>query len=438
MKLTPKKVKELFDEEISNIASTPQFFSLTKGAYSRSRKLPLDKMLRLILSMSGKDLKCEIMDFFNFNINLPSVSAFVQQRDKLSYKAFEQLFHNFTDKTANLKLFHGFRLLAVDGSDIHTPTNREDAASFYPGSNNQRPYNLFHLNAFYDLINHIYSDAVIQPSHSHNEHLAFTTMVDRNTSNLPTIYIADRGFEAYNNLAHIQEAGQFYLIRVKDITGNGIISAIDLSQTDEFDIKHTYTLTRKQTNETKADPNLKYLPHNVNFDFLPSRSRKHDPLVTYMIPCRIVRIKISEDKYETLITNLPTDSFSDIQLKELYSMRWGIETSFRELKYTVGLIYFHSKKTEGIFQEIFAKLTMYNFYELIVSCVVFSKKERKYQYHVNFSAAVHLSRSFFLNKSSPSELEKLLSRYIVPIRHRVSNIRKMTSKSAVCFLYRVA
>ena len=438
MKLTPKKVKQLFNEEISNIASNPQLFSLTQGGYSRTRKLPLDKMLRLILSMSGEDLKCEIMDFFNFNINLPSVSAFVQQRDKLSYTAFEHLFHNFTDKTANLKLFHGFRLLAVDGSDIHTPTNKEDTDSFYPGTNNQRPYNLFHLNALYDLVNRIYSDAVIQPSHSQNEHRAFATMVDHNISNIPTIYIADRGFEAYNNLAHVQEAGQFYLIRVKDITGNGVISAIDLPETDEFDINHTYTLTRKQTNDVKADQNLKYLPHNVNFDFLPSRSRKHDPLITYTISCRIVRIKISEDKYETLITNLPADSFSDIQLKELYSMRWGIETSFRELKYTVGLIYFHSKKTEGIFQEIFAKLTMYNFYELIVSCVVLAKKERKYQYHVNFSAAVHASRSFFLNNSSPSELEKLLSRYIVPIRQSVSNVRKMTSKSAVYFIYRVA
>lgn len=438
MKLTPGKIKKFLDNEIADIVTNSRTFSVDKAAFTRSRKLPLDKILRLILSMSGKDLKCEIMDFFNFDTKLPTVSAFVQQRDKLSHKALEQLFHKFTDKVTDLKLYRGFRLLAVDGSDIHTPTNKNDSASFYPGTNNQRPYNLFHLNALYDLINHVYSDALIQPSHFQNEHLAFTTMVDRNTSNIPTLYIADRGFEAYNNLAHVQEAGQFYLIRIKDITGNGIVSAINLPDSAEFDIHHTYTLTRKQTNEVKADPCLKYLSHNVNFDFLPSHSRKHDPLVTYTISCRIVRIKISEEKYETLITNLSPDDFSADDLKQLYSMRWGIETSFRSLKYTVGLRFFHSKKTEGIFQEIFAKLTMYNFYELIVSCIILSKKQRKYQYHVNFSASVHLCRSFFLKKFSPSTLEALISQYVVPIRQCSTNIRKITSKSAVCFLYRVA
>ncbi len=438
MKLSPDKIKKILNNEIANIVTRSKSFSVSETVFTRSRKLPLDKLLRLILSMSGKDLKCEIMDFFNFNTKLPTVSAFVQQRDKLSYKAFEQLFHNFTNRAANLRLHRGFRLLAVDGSDIHTPTNKNDSASFYPGANNQRPYNLFHLNALYDLVNHIYSDALIQHSHFQNEHLAFTTMVDRNNSNIPTIYIADRGFEAYNNLAHIQEADQFYLIRIKDITGNGIISAIDYPDSDEFDIQHSYTLTRKQTNEVKADPHLKYLPHNVNFDFLPSHSKKYDPLVTYTISCRIVRIKISEGKYETLITNLSPNTFSANDLKQLYSLRWGIETSFRSLKYTVGLRFFHSKKTEGIFQEIFAKLTMYNFYELIVSCTVLSKKQRKYQYHVNFSSAVHLCRSFFLKKLSLSSLEALISQYVVPIRQCGTNIRKITSKSAVCFLYRVA
>ena len=57
------------------------------------------------------------------------------------------------------------------------------------------------------------------------------------------------------------------------------------------------------------------------------------------------------------------------------AMRWGIETSFRELKYTVGLQHFHAKKVEFVHQEIFARLTMYNFYELITQSVVIQQKE---------------------------------------------------------------
>lgn len=35
-------------------------------------------------------------------------------------------------------------------------------------------------------------------------------------------------------------------------------------------------------------------------------------------------------------------------------MRWGIETAFRELKYTIGITAFHAKKRELIKQEIYA------------------------------------------------------------------------------------
>jgi len=58
----------------------------------------------------------------------------------------------------------------------------------------------------------------------------------------------------------------------------------------------------------------------------------------YPISFRIVRFKITDDSYAAIITNLDSDCFPSHEIKKLYAMRWGIETSFRELKYTVGLI----------------------------------------------------------------------------------------------------
>lgn len=60
---------------------------------------------------------------------------------------------------------------------------------------------------------------------------------------------------------------------------------------------------------------------------------------------RVVCFKISDNKYKCLITNLPNDEFNITDSKELYHKRWGIETSFRELKYAIGLINFYSKKS---------------------------------------------------------------------------------------------
>lgn len=107
------------------------------------------------------------------------------------------------------------RVLAVDGSDIQIATNPDDLSSFHPGANGQKPYNLLHLNALFDLKQKIYTDAIIQGRIDWNEHSALQEMVDR--SNIrKALVIADRGYESYNNMAHIQEKGWYFLIRIKD------------------------------------------------------------------------------------------------------------------------------------------------------------------------------------------------------------------------------
>ena len=105
----------------------------------------------------------------------------------------------------------------------------------------------------------------------------------------------------------------------------------------EFDEWKTITLTRKQTNafkQRKADDPARYrcLPNSSPFDFIDLHDNKY-----YDLNVRFVRFQISDDTYETVITNLSADEFSPTEIKHLYSLRWGIETSFRELKYTIGL-----------------------------------------------------------------------------------------------------
>ncbi len=55
----------------------------------------------------------------------------------------------------------------------------------------------------------------------------------------------------------------------------------------------------------------------------------------------MVRLEIKPGFFETLVTN--TD-YSPEKLKDLYAYRWGIETSFRDLKYSIGLTHFHAKE----------------------------------------------------------------------------------------------
>ncbi|WP_164914285.1 transposase [Aminipila luticellarii] len=189
----------------------------------------------------------------------------------------------------------------------------------------------------------------------------------------------------------------------------------------------------------KRDGNhYRKIAHNKNFDYLPSNSKKSDLAVIYALPFRVVRFPITENTFEVVVTNLDKDECPPDVLKQLYGMRWRIETSFRDLKYTIGLLHFHSKKVEYILQEIFARLIMYNFSELITWHVVIEKKDRKYVYKANFSVAVHICREFLLGKGLPPDIEALIARYITPIRPGRSRPRDMKVKQTISFMYRVA
>jgi len=135
------------------------------------------------------------------------------------------------------------------------------------------------------------------------------------------------------------------------------------------------------------------------------------------------------------LTNLDAVSFLLAEIKRLYAMRWGIETSFRDLKHTLGLLHLHAKKVE--FVKIFAKLTMYIFCELITQSVVIQQGQRKYAYKVYFSDAVHVCYEFFLRNVSPPDVEAMLLKYISLIRPGRKDIRKPTQKAAISFTYRV-
>ena len=431
-------IREALYSAIRFVCSVSWLFARSPGHdFTRNGKLPLEKLITLILAFKGGSLATEIMDHFGCSSDMVSVPALVKRRGRLLPEAFSFLFHLFVEKTQPSVLFKGFRLFAVDGSDLHIPTDPDDTDSFFPGQNGSKPYNLLHLDALYDLMSHTYQDASICGKRLSDECRALCNMVDRTKLSRPAIILADRGYESYNVLAHIQQKGWKFLIRAKNGAG-GIVSGLPVPQTEEFDIQVDLSLTRKQTNEAKAlakaSPFFKLLSSDTVFDFLPLKNRKAIPVPPFQLRFRIVRFKLSDGSLETVITNL---DFTPDELKRLYAMRWGIETSFRRLKYTVGLLHFHAKKADHILQEIFARLIMYNFSACVAACAVIQRKG-VYPSQANFSAAVHLCRNFFLGNVSPPDLEALLARFVLPVRSGRSAPRRPTVKSAVSFLYRLA
>ncbi|WP_330681479.1 transposase [Enterocloster clostridioformis] len=123
---------------------------------------------------------------------------------------------------------------------------------------------------------------------------AFCSMADasRVPSGMKDIYIGDRGYCSYSNMAHVIENGQFFLFRTKDVLSKGLVGNFNLPKEGAFDKTVTVTLVR-------------------------SHSRK---------------IQIPDGNYR----------------RSLYNARWAIETPFRDLKHTIGTANSHSKSPEYI------------------------------------------------------------------------------------------
>lgn len=424
----------ILNKQIYKLKKHKEFLKNPQKDFTRNRKLDFDTVIHLLLCMEAGSLKDELYRYFDLKKDNPTSSALIQQRDKIKLEAFEWLLKEFTKKTSQNKKYKEYRLLAIDGSSIPISYDKNDVDT-YMDLKTIKGHNAFHLNAVYDLIEHTYEDIIIQGEAKMNENGGFNEFIDRYNGE-KAIFIADRGYESYNSFAHVIEAKQKFLIRVKDIhSKTSLTRSLNLKgQIGEFDLVVKRILTLKQTNEIKSQPNkYKFIPSNQKFDYF----NKEYPF--YEIEFRVVRFMLSNGNYECIATNLSKEEFSKEEIKELYNKRWGIETSFRAIKYAVGMNAFHCKKRDLIKQEIFIRILFYNFSERIIQNIKTKHKKRKYNYQINFTRAFHLIKNFLRKIKSgikPPSIESIIEKEIEPVRPDRSSPRKVRNQMPVFFIYR--
>ena len=94
------------------------------------------------------------------------------------------------------------------------------------------------------------------------------------------------------------------MFRCKDINSSGILSGLKhrLPATEQFDCNISTMLTRKCTNEVVNHPEIyKSFHKKACFDYIDLEKNPY-----YKMEFRVLRIPISEDTYECVITNLPS------------------------------------------------------------------------------------------------------------------------------------
>ena len=144
--MKPKVIKKALKDTIQAMTDCSWLFSARPGKdNTRNRKFPFQKVVSSILAFGSGTLNHEIMDFFGFDPSVGTSSAFIQRRATILPEAFACLFQHFTEKVDEDLRYCGFRLLAVDGSDLQIAANPDDPDSYYPGVNGQKDYSLLHI-----------------------------------------------------------------------------------------------------------------------------------------------------------------------------------------------------------------------------------------------------------------------------------------------------
>ena len=121
------------------------------------------------------------------------------------------------------------------------------------------------------------------------------------------------------------------------------------------------SFTNIDLNETKVSITIDKTRANWN----KIDASKHQIELPYSFELRCVKVELPNGEIEALVTNLTGENMPTDKMKELYWLRWGIETSFNYLKNAINIETFIGIKDNSLKQEFYAGLIVYNLVKII-------------------------------------------------------------------------
>lgn len=125
--MKPTDIKQTLDGILHEVVSTPDSYVYDpQKNFSRTRKLPFYTVIKMLIGMGGNCLGKELLDWFGYSEETASVSAFVQQRNKIKPDDLKCIFQTMISQCDKHTLYNGYHLLAVDGSNLRLPSDKRE------------------------------------------------------------------------------------------------------------------------------------------------------------------------------------------------------------------------------------------------------------------------------------------------------------------------
>lgn len=386
------------------------------ASFIRNRKMPLTDLMFTVINRRGITLRLELRNYMKtahpgMEISKP---GYLKQRMKLNPLAFYELYrhHNrnfYADP--GFSTFHGYLVLAADGSGINIPTTGETLETFGTSSRKgTKPQASIGLGCLYDVMNRMILESDCCKCKFDEMRLA-EEQIDRvsETIGASQLFLVgmDRGYPSTAAFIRMMEKGVLFLARLKSSDYKKEQASLSIPDT-WVDIR----LDKSRINHYKGTDigqRMEELGH---------------------ITLRMVKVPLPEGREEVLITNLPSETFDSGQIAELYHMRWGIETAYETLKDRLQIENFTGTRPVLLLQDIYSTIYVSNLAEDIIRDAEAEldekEKHRKHKMMVNRTLSIGILKNdliYILLETDVQKQDRLfqqiyedISKNLVPIR----------------------
>lgn len=405
-----------------------------KNTFTRDRKIPLPDLILLTLNKQGKTTSFEIRDYEINKKGGTSVSytdeAYLKQRRILNPEVFKEankiyLESFYNDEDNNIIKNKDYIVCAVDGSQDEVPNTPENRKHFgTPKSQNETQPARALFSSLYDINNHFYLDVIVDKCTSGEIELAKANIEQamKVIGTQKLLIIFDRAYPSLEFFIWLEKRNIKYLVRLKKKDYKKEKSQM-IDDDSIVDIVHT---------KSRSQIILKKYPE-IYDEYLKSEKTT----------VRFTKVKFSTNQEEYLASNISKDEFSSVELKELYSLRWGIEESYDSIKNKLKIESFTGNLPQFVYQDIYAQTVVYN---QIQDMLKLSNKELeeinktktlKHSYQVNENKAIGIFKEKFIkimiNGDNPDDYEEMIKEmasFVSVIRKdRQSQPRKWNCKN---------
>lgn len=406
--------KEIFSSELK------ERFKVCEKDFTRNRKQSFSSTLLFMMNFLRKSLTLEIENFVTHlkkdcgvvNFSSFTKSAFTQCRKKIQPAVFKRLNtilvdEFYSDNDLGIKLWNGFRVLAIDGSSINLPFT-EKLKKIYGFTKNQTNTGVVQarVSVVYDVLNNYVLDGILSNKAIGERVLALQHL---EKSKVNDFIIYDRGYPSYDFIFEHYKRNLAFLFRTKT----------------SFN-----TLTKAFIQSGKTSQIVEIYPGKST----PIIDKEYDENTP--IKVRLIRVDLPSGETELLMTSLlDSKKYAHKIFKELYFKRWKVETYYDELKNKLKIEYFSGYSHQSILQDFNAALFISNLQTLIASDLEDEIKQvtktREFNYKVNNNLSYGFLKDrvitlFFNNQNMEqvlNELKVLFKKELVPIRPNRSNQR---------------